>query len=540
MHHRHHDSNDGGHQQGIQSSNHQTHRSTKRSSMLKLLLMSVFAVCALVIIVAHVHVAGKMKSSEANPAPTDLRGKSNAAREKKAAADKTKNIAETKRKDTSDIGGTDAKNRASAADVRDRAVAAENDNNGSQTQVNSHIIFSTTCSEQQDWESYVFFYHAFKVKQPGTVTRLASGCSEEQAKKLTEFHLNHIQTMSNRFHVHFTPDYSRIRMNNGRFPYKYMNKPYSVRNWMENVLGLNETQPVPPEIDNDVVILMDPDMILLRPLGHDFTQEPSIWAKEPDRDHMIVKHGNPIAQQDGYLSNEWVKFDMKNITQDPNTPALSVTTEQAPYFYNTGPPYLATVRDMFDIAVKWTEFAPRIFDIYPKLFAEMYGYCTATAHLKLPHTMLKSIVVSTTITRREGWAFIDSLPDDQVCNPAADAKLPFVLHYCKRYFLERFFFSKYRLRKNYLRCGTPLLTLPSNQILDVDYYVPIPEATGKQKPKPEKRPLPDRKQRKRELFMLCGLIGKINEAVIFYKQNHCDGKANFNETYNFHDYPFSK
>ena len=499
------------------------HRSApKRCSLMKLLLMSVLVVCALIVILAHVYVAGKVKSFEANSSPTNVRWKRQTEFQKKTPADKVH-----KRK------------------------------------VNYHVIFSTTCSNQQDWESYVFFYHAFKVKQPGNVTRLASGCTDEQAKKLTQFHQDHISTMSDRFHVHLTPDYSRIRLTNNRFPYKYMNKPgsgeeitlffamlefrtvsyhVSVRHWMENSLGLHESQPVPSEIENDVIILMDPDMILLRPLLHDFTDQHVIWAKEPDRDNMRVRHGNPMSQQDGYLSSEWVNFNMINITKDQNTPALSVTTKEAPVSWNTGPPYLATVRDMFDVAVKWTEFAPRVFDEYPKLFAEMYGYCIATAHLKLSHTMLKSIVVSTTKTRREGWSFIDALPDDQVCNPPLDADLPFVLHYCKRYWLGSFFFSKYRLRKDYLSCEAPLLTMPTNDIelLDLDYYVPIPPANGQPKPanESEKQPLPDRKQRKRELFMLCGLISKINEAVVYYKQNHCSGNANFNRTYNFHDYPY--
>ena len=133
---------------------------------------------------------------------------------------------------------------------------------------------------------------------------------------------------------------------------------------------------------------------------------------------------------------------------------------------------------------------------------------------------------------------IDALPDDRVCNPPSDANMPFVLHYCKRYFLGRFFFSKYRLRKNYLSCETPLLTIPTRNILDLDYFQPIPEASGKQNKNVTKEAMPDRKIRKLELFMLGALIGKINEAVVYFKQNHCGGDANFNETYNFHDYPY--
>jgi hypothetical protein len=70
--------------------------------------------------------------------------------------------------------------------------------------------------------------HAWKVKQPGSVTRWASGCSEEQARTLTEFRAAHIETMLDKFHLHLTPDYSRIWLDKGRFAHKYMNKPFVV------------------------------------------------------------------------------------------------------------------------------------------------------------------------------------------------------------------------------------------------------------------------------------------------------------------------
>ena len=123
--------------------------------------------------------------------------------------------------------------------------------------------------------------------------------------------------------------------------------------------------------------------------------------------------------------------------------------------------------DMYQIAVKWTEYAPRVVDIHPELFAEMYGFIFATVELQLPFTLVKSIVVSVTTTPcvtqcsqpmvachrmhlshklvsilllqfmhtnsiREGWEFIDALKEEDVCDPPSDAVLPIVLHYCKR------------------------------------------------------------------------------------------------------------
>ena len=55
--------------------------------------------------------------------------------------------------------------------------------------------------------------------------------------------------------------------------------------------------------------------------------------------------------------------------------------------------------DMYQIALKWTEYTPRVLDLHPKLFAEMFGFIFATVQLNLPFTMMKSIVVSTTTSR---------------------------------------------------------------------------------------------------------------------------------------------
>ena len=331
-----------------------------------------------------------------------------------------------------------------------------------------HVVFSTSCSEQQHWESYVFFYHCRRVRQPGNVTRIASGCSETEAVNLQAFHDQFIAPMADRaisqnFAVHFTPDYSRVRLSEGKFAYKYMNKPYGLRHWMEHHLRLswttqeegadaqitssflaeNNTDQHDRLLDG-IVILMDPDMVLLRPITHDFSGEQEIWAKKPAI--TKVTHGNPISQQDGYLSNEWMKFNFTYITGDATVqpPPWS----EGPIHWNTGPPYLATVSDMYKIVSLWTETAPRVLDVYPELFAEMYGFVIATVMLNLPFQMTKSIVVSTTgAGDREGWPFVDSIPDSDICRIPTTATsgslspdlptLPIGLHYCGIYLLGK-------------------------------------------------------------------------------------------------------
>jgi hypothetical protein len=269
-----------------------------------------------------------------------------------------------------------------------------------------HIVFSTSCNDQQNWESYVFFYHANKVKQPGTVTRICSGCNDKEAKQLQEFHNKYIKPLNKNFYLHLTPDFSsltrQLRLGEKK-AYKYMNKPYGLRHWMENVLKMNETHS--PETEDGIVMLMDPDMILLRPLVHDFTNEDVIFVQGAHPRTKVVKHGYPMAQHDGYLDNHWMSLNISYVTNGGNI--NHIKGKDGPIFWNTGPPYLATVRDMYQIAVLWCEYAPRgtnvttefaispftfgsdgtnkklshldiliahfiaVYDIFPKLFAEM-------------------------------------------------------------------------------------------------------------------------------------------------------------------------
>lgn len=305
---------------------------------------------------------------------------------------------------------------------------------------------------------------------------------------------------------------------------------------------------------------MDPDMILMRPISHDFSNDSNqLWVDGDKPDVTHVSHGHPIAQQDGYLNNAWMKLDYFYITQDPTVkpPAW----KDGPKHWNTGPPYLATVQDMFRIVTLWCETAPRTFDVYPELFAEMYGFIWATVMLNMPFALTKSIVISTTKANdREGWKFIDSLDDNLVCRVSAKATsyghnlnasssdelklpiLPLGLHYCGRYAIGKWFFSKYRVKKNIMNCEKNLLKEPPLDHFDfrnTNYIIIPPRADLKDGDLyKEKRESLSSKQAKREVFMLCGLITGVNKALFYLKQQACTiDYMNLNMTYTVHDDP---
>jgi hypothetical protein len=55
---------------------------------------------------------------------------------------------------------------------------------------------------------------------------------------------------------------------------------------------------------------------------------------------------------------------MPNFTKPPDS--------EGPLRWNAGPPYIATVRDMYRLAVRWTELAPQVLRVHDHLFAGKY------------------------------------------------------------------------------------------------------------------------------------------------------------------------
>jgi hypothetical protein len=118
-----------------------------------------------------------------------------------------------------------------------------------------HIVFSTGCSEFQDWQSIGVYSSAEAVGQRGVVTRIASGCTAEQ-----EVAIRHATShLPKRCRVHFAPG-TQVKDHRGS-TYKYANKPLGMMHWL-----MHADPPIPPTA---TVALVDPDFFFLRPLWHD-------------------------------------------------------------------------------------------------------------------------------------------------------------------------------------------------------------------------------------------------------------------------------
>jgi hypothetical protein len=130
-----------------------------------------------------------------------------------------------------------------------------------------HIIFSTDCSKFQDWQTLLLFHSSTVVKQPGTLTRIASGCTDQKKKELIELY----QLLYPAYQVHFTPDFKTDAKTKQK--YDFYNKPYGVLHWLEHAAR--------PAAAGTVVALLDPDFVFLRALSPRMAGQPN----------TLVSHG---------------------------------------------------------------------------------------------------------------------------------------------------------------------------------------------------------------------------------------------------------
>ena len=436
-----------------------------------------------------------------------------------------------------------------------------------------NVVFSTGCSESQNWQSYVFFYHAYKCKQKGTVTRIASGCTSKQKQYLeTTFKKAILALSPTNFKLHYTPDYSKVHMKgdkSGGDNYPYFNKPFGVRHWMENALGYNTTYAKTADSlrnpnEDSIIMLLDPDQILLKPLTHDYRNDTIMkWVERNTDSPKIVQHKTVIAQQYGYggkwISPKYVRVE-DLLPDDINTkssPLWKLKIKTASKFA-AGPPYMATANDMYMIVDKWCTFVPLVHQNFNHLLAEMFAWQLAAHHVhRRPITTSGLMISRVEQENDEGWYWLqnnndDGLPSTKVVDgssattSSSDPQMnycfnqyppsnqhqsyPYLIHYCQQYNYYtnwtandggaddendtfKIMFSKYIVPKNFLSCDNDLLQEP---IISGSSTIATSSTALQQLPK----------KIFRHTYAICTLLPAINEAVSVYKQLDCGPNVN--------------
>jgi peptidyl serine alpha-galactosyltransferase len=408
-----------------------------------------------------------------------------------------------------------------------------------------HIIFSTGCTQSQHMQSYVLFHSIMESGQRGQVTRIASGCTAEEADIMVNLHETQIVPMGkrdvnqvSRFHLHLTPEFGKVKGTNGQQDVKfhYLNKPYGVAHWMEHVLGYSPESRSRSEHDDVIICLLDPDMVILRPIVNDFSTGPEIWRVRhsyPLRDR--VQHGFPFSQEYGFLNHWYLAINNVSTIFPPAmlpTPVNNMTKEQIIENYSSGPPYLVTARDFYQIVALWRQLSIPIHQQSPKdILTEMYAYSWAAAHLKLPHQQAHSFMVSSQDER--GFHLFDDktvFPSNQMCRGNIPVSLkPHILHYCQRWAIGKYVFGKHRLPKNFVghpnitaTCASPLMAMPpTNVSIMYDFFI-TPESNERVALVASKFGLFTKQEHlDRVAFMLCESISAWNQAARYFKEQHC-------------------
>lgn len=328
-----------------------------------------------------------------------------------------------------------------------------------------HIIFSTDCKPFMDYQTLVLFHSAQLVGQKGPVTRIVSGCTKEKQEELTQLY----KKLYPLYNAHFTPDFS------GPHKYVYFNKPYGLKHWLEHA-----DPPVGPEA---VVALLDPDMILMRPITGEVRGMDNLKYSGLAEDQLFdrVVRGKPIAAVYG-LGAPWTqenhRFFNKREICEPDSPCLTVNEAFGDEHYSVGPPYILHRDDMLRIAISWCRYAPKVHKQYPELLAEMYAYSIAAAHEQLPHLQMPNLMVSNIhmSADSEGWPLVDVLPD--ACAPPTHGAffpgeaLPTVLHFCQTYRAGRMGWAKRRPQLlDIFECDSGLLLEPTPDLSFLDHKV---------------------------------------------------------------------
>ena len=308
-----------------------------------------------------------------------------------------------------------------------------------------------------------------------------------------------------------------------------------MKHWLEHKFGYRYEGDISTPYDDDIIILVDPDMLMQRPFVNDFSSFPNhIWQPQfrdnPDEIYHKITHGHPMAQ-DYSFGAAWLRAGQANWTHvvGPDSPVHDVSNKEARVFYAAGPPYMLTARDMYRVVYHWAKFLPRLFDLFTGFMVEMYGYCTAAAHLGLKHQMANGFMVSNVeMTGGEGWAFLDEVKGKACHLSELTETVPHVIHFCQRYAIGDYFLSKYKLPVDFLSCDFPLLELPPVDIAETATYSHYGNGDIKEWDPDSKRI----KQKYRHSFMVCSIMNTLNKAATYYKDHNCPNGANYNQTWN--------
>jgi len=304
-----------------------------------------------------------------------------------------------------------------------------------------HCVFTVDCHPFNLWQTELLFYSARQVGQQGPITGIVSGCSEEKKASVLQRHEQ--LSWPAQFKLHFVKQFNDKTS-------RWMSKPFGVKSWF------HEAGP-----ERDIVAVMDPDFVFLRPLTADLDGASSAMAWEGEVPTRIQK-GVVVAQRYGLkipdpnaqgLFEMPLKSDVGTDFQSRlayicsgsstgKTGCSNVTNREMGLYQSTGVPYLAHRDDWAWLADDWAAVMGRLHDHYAgnQLYADMWAWSLANQHRNQRQLVLHSLILTTVSAPQadwERWGPVDALTLDACSNPLeqtllekTSAEWPHFIHYC--------------------------------------------------------------------------------------------------------------
>jgi hypothetical protein len=111
--------------------------------------------------------------------------------------------------------------------------------------------------------------------------------------------------------------------------FPYFNKPFGTKHWLEHVMGYPNNS-----VDDDaIVVLMDPDQLIMRPFeNNDFSNEQWIHLNQGEEARTRIEHGHPMGQLYGF-GNQWKnKVNMTHIYPHGPSPVDDLSSHEAHHY----------------------------------------------------------------------------------------------------------------------------------------------------------------------------------------------------------------
>lgn len=226
------------------------------------------------------------------------------------------------------------------------------------------ILVSAQCKSYQDWQVLSLFHSAKKYWPDVSVIRLMS-CAPSLRSKYKYTEICPTITLS---------EWERYS-NDEYLPY---NRPGTLVEFISTYNSLDE-----------IFILMDPDMIILKPLN------------------LPVLEGRPIAQRYEYMEGNLLT-KLSKLTKNPHL------------VQPVGQPMLIHGRDLRRLAPLYLDFTYKIrsHPVYKKevgWIAEMYGYALAAAELGLIHDVREDLMCRPPYRKDSFTLHYDYMHEDHSC-----------------------------------------------------------------------------------------------------------------------------